>query len=260
MNDKLEKILNSPYFAPTVVGVIGFGSGLGVGLFLGKKRALGDLEFYEIPGTVESYSEEDTEVLFVVDDKTKEAPVRPEPVVIDEEVAVQKGILTVDSLAALRPSMVNDDEVIEIEEVAEVEIIEETVVVTSDGPEIEWSWEQELEQRRPTEPYILHKEEFYANEKNFQQVSLTYYALDGELVDQDGVPVYNYSSVTGELNFGHGSGQDNVVYIRNEELKSEYEVTKLEESYELEVLGMETEAQAERADLQHSKILRFRQE
>jgi hypothetical protein len=64
--------------------------------------------------------------------------------------------------------------------------------------------------------------------------------------------------VTGPLLFGHGSGQEYVVYIRNDERRAEYEVTRVEGRYTIEVLGYELEHDAEVEDIKHSKHMKFR--
>jgi hypothetical protein len=55
------------------------------------------------------------------------------------------------------------------------------------------------------------------------------------------------------LVFGHGSGDPNVVYIRNEKLQAEYEVLRDPGSYEIEVLGGHVEREMQEVDLKHSR-------
>jgi hypothetical protein len=258
MDEKVEGILSSPWIVPAAIGVIGFGSGLGLGFFLGKRKADPDdgLVYETIDGSTLEFEFEDVEVTFApAPDET--TPERPPKVVIDEEVAVDKGILTVDSLSDLRPSMVSE-EAVEEEPVKAVVEVEEVIVTPQEELDIEWDYEEEIEKRTETAPYILHKEEFYADEKNYTQSSLTYFAVDETLADEDNRPIYNHSAVTGPLLFGHGSGQEDVVYIRNDERRAEYEVTRVEGRYTIEVLGYELEHDAEVEDIKHSKHMKFR--
>ena len=120
-------------------------------------------------------------------------------------------------------------------------------------------WDQEFEEqhRSPTEPHVIHKDEFWREEMGYTQTTVTYYVGDDILVDQEDVPVYNYQETTGELKFGHGSGDQNVVYIRNDRLKAEYEVIRDRGSYEVVILGLQAEEDLERSSLKHS-LTRFR--
>lgn len=120
-------------------------------------------------------------------------------------------------------------------------------------------WDTEVEeQSRSTEaPYVIHKDEFWREEMGYSQTTLTYYVGDDILVDQEDVPVYNHSEATGELKFGHGSGDQNVVYIRNDRLRAEYEIIRDRGSYEQVVLGLQAEEDLERSSLKHS-LTRFR--
>jgi len=80
------------------------------------------------------------------------------------------------------------------------------------------------------------------------------------LCDSHDKPIYNHSEVVGELLFGHGSNDPNVVYIRNPKLEAEYEILRDEGSYEEIVLGEQIEHEAEEGDLRHSAVLRMRRE
>lgn len=135
-----------------------------------------------------------------------------------------------------------------IEPMVQPETIEED---TSDAPfhrsifddvDDVWDWEREVNSRNEEEPYIIHKEEFYNNERDYTQTTLTYYAGDDILVDEEESPVYNHNSVVGQLIFGHGSGGDpNVVHVRNPKLHAEYEILLDTGLYSVEVLGLEIE-------------------
>jgi hypothetical protein len=263
MNDKLEEVVNHPLFVPTVVGITTFISGFGAGFFFAKKRLQTEIttefEIHEVE--VVDLDPEGT-------DEVVETTQAPTPVVIDEEVAKEKGIIKVDSLADLTTSMVSpaieegDEVVVQIDEVEVTEeVVEETeeeVLEAEDG--IAWDWDEELGKRLSTEPYILHLEEYTANELGFTQYALTFYAIDEVLVDDNTVPVYNHSQTVGELRFGVGSGQDDVVYIRNHERKAEYEITRLDQSYAYEIHGLEIEKNEKVKDLRHGKLLKFRQD
>jgi hypothetical protein len=115
-------------------------------------------------------------------------------------------------------------------------------------------WDQEAEKaaRTNSEIYVLHKDEFWRDEMDYTQTTLTYYSGDDILVDQDEVPIYNYRNVVGELQFGYGSEDRNAFYVRNHILKAEYEILHDRGSYAIEVLGLEYEEQQERASLKHS--------
>ncbi len=80
------------------------------------------------------------------------------------------------------------------------------------------------------------------------------------MADEDDTPVYNYDRVIGPLNFGHGSGDPNVFYVRNHRRKTEYEILYNTGLFSEEVLGLEIEDNERVKDLKHSNIQRFRPE
>jgi hypothetical protein len=103
--------------------------------------------------------------------------------------------------------------------------------------EDEWDYEAEQSSRTPHEPYIIHSDEFHSGESGLRQTTLTYYAGDDVLCDEAETPIYNAGEVVGELRFGHGSKDANVVYVRNEKLGGEYEIVRDEGHFAIEVLG-----------------------
>jgi hypothetical protein len=116
--------------------------------------------------------------------------------------------------------------------------------------EDDWDWEEELANRSPNAPYILHREEFFSNEMELEQTTITYYKGDDVLCDEKDVPIYSPEKVVGRLEFGRGSQDPSIVYIRNEELGAEWEVILDHGYYAVEVLGGQIEDSMK--DIKHS--------
>lgn len=128
--------------------------------------------------------------------------------------------------------------------------------------EVDDTWDYDAEQniREKDIPYILHRDEFFAEEMGFTQETLTYYAGDDIMGDSDDTPIYNYQGLMGELKFGHGSGDPNAVYIRNEKIHMEWEILLDQGMFSQEVLGLTMEEETEE-EIRHSySILKFREE
>lgn len=123
----------------------------------------------------------------------------------------------------------------------EPELIRQNVFAQASADNDDWDYEKEKRSRTSTEPYILHKDEFYADEMGYRQLTFVYYDGDDILADEDDKPVYNHFQQVGELRFGHGSGSDKVVYIRSEKRKEEYEIVKEPGLFSKEVLGLDIE-------------------
>ena len=124
-------------------------------------------------------------------------------------------------------------------------------------PEPEDPWNQIVEQqnRGPVHPYIIHKDEHMANDDEFEQVTLTYFAGDDVLSDERDTVIAEPDVIVGLDNlqkFGFGSNDPNVVYIRNPRLEVDYEVIRSEGSFAQEVHGFQGD------DLQHSERRRRR--
>lgn len=95
--------------------------------------------------------------------------------------------------------------------------------------------------RIPGQPYIISHLEFVDGQSH-QQSSLTWYDDDGVLSDDQDVPVDDVDNVVGLANmerFGIGSGDMSIVYIRNEKLRTEFEVVFNHGSYAQIVYGQD---------------------
>lgn len=124
----------------------------------------------------------------------------------------------------------------------------------------EWDYEAELAIRaeNPDKPFILHHDEYFENETEFEQSTLTYYAGDDTLVDEQSMPVGDDASVVGNdalTAFGHGSKDKNVVYVRNEALEMDFEIVRSDLKFSVHVLGFDDDDEG--PSLTHSQR-RFR--
>lgn len=109
-----------------------------------------------------------------------------------------------------------------------------------------WSYPYELAQRNIHVPHVIHQDEFAGNENEYQQTTYTYYAGDDILTDTDDTVINNRENLIGPpenlQRFGHGTDDENVLYIRNADLELEFEICRTPKSYEEEVLGIENRA------------------
>jgi hypothetical protein len=128
-------------------------------------------------------------------------------------------------------------------EPVEVEV-EETVSIfrTTEPADPNFDLDVEVESRTPDKPYIISEEEFMQGEHQFEQIQLTYYAGDGALADDGDLEIPFPDPIVGNENlerFGHGSGNDAVVFVRNERLSTDFEVLKNDGKYAHVVAGLE---------------------
>jgi hypothetical protein len=286
MNEHIQKVLDHPKRDHVIVGVLAFAGGAVSGYFYAKKRLETsyqitevveydieeDVEEHEIPGQMSMESIDIEEIKRAVEDvveKTEddEPVVRRSPVVIDEEVysqhfgAVEGVEVTSETIEA---TIETDDAIIEVTQdiatMEEGELYTGPLVTTSNvfaADDDDWNTAEELKGRTPGAPYVLHKDEFFDDEMDFSQLTLTYYEGDQIMTDEDEKPVYNHERLVGPLMFGHGSGDPNVFYVRNHNQRAEYEIVRHTGLYSEEVLGLEIENNARVRDLKHS-VRRFR--
>jgi hypothetical protein len=127
------------------------------------------------------------------------------------------------------------------------------------GIEDDWNEEEEVKKRRPGVPYTIHRDEFFLNEPDHSQTTLQYYLADNVLCDTDDTPIYNHHKLVGELEFGRGSQDPNIVYVRNDDLKADFEVLLDHGYFQVEVLGGQLEDELNHEDFKHS-VRKFREE
>lgn len=123
----------------------------------------------------------------------------------------------------------------------------------SDNESRDWDYNAEIADRElhPDIPYAISFEEFNENAPGHEQTTLTYFALDDTLVDAQDKPIDNTEYTVGDDNlnrFGHGSGDPNVVYVRNEKIDMDFEVVRDKGSYSKAIFGNDPDP-----SLQHAR-------
>lgn len=130
----------------------------------------------------------------------------------------------------------------EAERAAEEDVIRTVNIFDSREPDTYFDYEEELTRREadPEKPYVITKEEFDANETDFEQTSLTFYDGDQVLTDEKDGPIDDDDSLVGAenlLRFGAGSQDKSIVYVRNERLGLDIEIVQSNGTFTEEVLG-----------------------
>lgn len=108
------------------------------------------------------------------------------------------------------------------------------------------------------EPYIISVDQFMANEEDYDQITLTYYSDDQQLADDHDSLVNDVDRSVGNANlnhFGQGSGNSDIVYVRNEHREVDFEIIRDDRSFAHDILGMdEDEIQPPKS----AKVKKFR--
>jgi hypothetical protein len=104
-----------------------------------------------------------------------------------------------------------------------------------------WNYPLEMATREGKRSYVIHQDEFHQNTSEFNQVTYSFYSIDEVLADERDVKVDRPDLIVGLENlekFGHGADDVDVVYVRNDPLEMEFEICRVNKSYEVEVLGI----------------------
>lgn len=138
----------------------------------------------------------------------------------------------------------------------------EAVQVFASDKDPNWDYDEELKHRSDQEPYVIHYDEFFARETEYDQSQFVWYAGDEIMCDDlTSQIIYNHNEVVGELKFGHGTGDPNVFYVRNDKHEMEYEITRDPGLYHEERQGLFMEDPEELEDFRHSNTVpKFRRE
>lgn len=95
-----------------------------------------------------------------------------------------------------------------------------------------FDYRAEIASRTPDKPYVISYDE--QQESPYICTNVTYYAADDTLVDDKDEIVDDVERIVGEANlhrFGYGSGDPGTVFIRNERLSLDFEVSRDDGAY-----------------------------
>lgn len=247
--EQIKTLVSTPKFAVAVASAVSLATGSVGGYFLAKTQlekkyaAIADKEIEDAKAFYAQRNKEgdyaDPSVLAAKYDEVEEYVVDD---AFDEEIRESAKALLKD-LAYRAAEEGHPEEEVSVTEKVEVKAsIRQNIFDNPDKVEEEdddFDLEAEKENRSPDRPYVIHVDEFLENETEYSQNSISYFEGDEVLVDEMDQPIRDIQGVVGveNLSFGYGSRDKNVVYIRNDRLEIDFEVTRSEGKYTTEVLG-----------------------
>lgn len=244
----VKRFFDNPRNRTMMVGVVSFVTGSAIGYWLGRRR---QVVRYKTP----SYSAEEVaaevEHLKLLREQWEESQAEEVQEVVVRNELGEDALEEWHRRARMAQEIEDDDFPNGRTEVSDK--------IFAENVEGEWDYQLELQKRSGQAPYVIHKDEFFADELEYAQSTLTYYAGDDILVDEENAPIYNHETVVGPMMFGHGSaGDPNVFYVRNDKRKAEYEILHDPGLFSVEVLGLEIEDNDRAKNIKHNHPSRNR--
>lgn len=160
---------------------------------------------------------------------------------VEALVSEEEQVVIIKAAEAMLAYRGEDGFVAPAETVVEEEGVQHVVTnVFEDNATAEVDWEEMVLNRDPGTPYIISQEEFMENEQGYPQVVLTYFEGDDTLIDQKDDLVEDVYKVIGNealSSFGVASNDNDLLYMRNEEMEIDFEIHRSRGEYAKEVLG-----------------------
>lgn len=120
------------------------------------------------------------------------------------------------------------------------EEVNETVTVNVFHNDYNFDLEEEMKTRTSDRPYVIMEQEYLENDPDHEQTDLIYYVGDDVLADENDTIIEDANTIVGDDNlvrFGEGSQNNNVVFIRNEAIDTDFEVLRSFTKYSEQILG-----------------------
>lgn len=260
MDSRIIGFLRLPWVIPTAVGVVSLGGGFAAGYKYKERKGI-LVEKISMEAVIEEEEDPQQTLPFKATVADFERINRDYLSSVHPEAGISPG--NVISITDPRPDP--SDIQVEQEDLGpdvpnpqpslEIKVDSQGPVNIFAGGVDGWDYDEELQLRTPHKPYIIHKDEFFNQEFEGDQNTLTYYSQDDIMADDSDTPVYGYEKLVGTLQFGHGSGDPNVVYVRNEDRKCEYEILFDPGSFSTEILGIYAENATREDEIRHSRNL-----
>ena len=222
--------------------LLGLGIGLIAGHFIARpywKKKYEDISKAEVEAMREHYQQK----LMALEDKPKL-----------EEIINERGYTNQSPVAPAPVAQAEPETETDAEDSEDVEVVDgvQNVFTTSGEIVDSWDHQKELHARTPERPYVIHIDEYKENETNYNQVTYTWWENDEIMSAANDEVVDEVDRIVGLDNlklFGHGSGQTNVVYVRNDKLNLDIEILRSDSDYAEVVHGLE---------VRHSEVMRRR--
>jgi len=100
-----------------------------------------------------------------------------------------------------------------------------------------------IEEPSATRPYIIREEQYHDEYQHFEKHSITFFEEDDTLAMPDDRPVEDVDAMVGDAltRFGEGSNDKDIVYVRNQVQRTDYEIIRNKNSFGVMVLGFDKE-------------------
>ena len=147
-----------------------------------------------------------------------------------------------DSDDAEEESEDSDEEPDEDDEDEDEDDSDEEVREASDDREIHNVWQYAKDHPHPEdEAYVITFDQFNDEHDDYDKGDLTYYESDDTLVDSQESPIDDVEWLIGPdalTRFGDGSNSRDIVYVRNDRVSMDFEISRDPRSYTEHVLGV----------------------
>lgn len=103
-----------------------------------------------------------------------------------------------------------------------------------------FDYRREIPKREGQKAYVISYDEFMENPKDYDQRTVTYFSKDDVVVEENDTPIEDVLGVFGPValdQFGNGSKDPNIVYVRNDYLSMDFEICYDPDSFEETVVG-----------------------
>lgn len=236
----------------------GLGSGMLLGYFYAEKKLRAEL-YEKVDQELSEMREYYSKKYKVGEYETPAGAVEALKVDMDEvnRISRERGYLPTDDIEPKRTPEERAEKIIDLvdkgvaeanEKAAEgkVEVVKNVFVeppadrTTRELDYEGWDYENERARRSGKEIFIITQEEFFTNEPEHEQATLTWFEGDGVLVDEADMPIEDITQVIGSehlLKFGHGTKDANTVHIRNLKLQHDVEIVRSHGKFAEEVAG-----------------------
>lgn len=227
----------------SVYGVTGLVVGVGLGFLICRSvliRKYEDMLDTEVALTKEYYSNlvPDVREVFLPDSAKK-----PDVIVIEPDTDSSEAL--VERLNYQRISSDEPDEPVITQ--TKKSIFDNDDEEQDIGEEIENDKFDEMPEPDPDNPYIIPVSEWHeewVGPVRYEKVSFTFYEEDDTLIDEANNVISNVDELVGKANlarFGFGSDDEDLVFVRNQILETDFSIERDTGSYALKILGLKPE-------------------